>query len=149
MPLYEYLCKRGHSHDELHKYPAPEKVKCNQCRCNATKQVCMPQKTAGRWGDSGGKYIPALGGTYTSQQAQKVAKERGLVHEADLPSGYIDSKLNSEWDEARAHDKTIAKFKDLKAQHGDASRAWAETFSVDEMKKSGTLKEGAANGTGT
>jgi len=146
MPVYEYRCKRGHSHDLLHKYPPPERVKCNQCRCNAQKQVSMPQKTAGRWGDTGGKFIPALGGTYTPHQAAKIAKDRGLVHESDLPSGFIDSKLNSEWDDARAHDKTMAKFKDLKAQHGDASRAWAETFSVDEMKKTGTLKEDAANG---
>jgi hypothetical protein len=146
MPMYEYTCKRGHSHDELHKYPPPEKVKCDKCRCNAHKQVPMPQKTAGRWGDTGGKYIPALGKTLTPYQAAQEAKKRGLVHESDLPSGYIDSKLNAEWDDARSHEKTMAKFQDLKTQHGDASKAWAETFSVDEMKKSGTLKEDVANG---
>ena len=147
MPIYEYTCKRGHQHDELHKYPPPETVKCNQCRCNAKKQVSMPQKTAGRWGDTGGKYIPAFGKVLTPHQAAAEAKKRGLVHESDLPSGYIDSKLNKEWDDARAHDATMAKFKELKKTHnGDASRAWAETFSVDEMKKSGTLKEDVANG---
>lgn len=141
MPMYPYMCKHGHEHDELHKYPPPDKVKCNQCRCNAKRQVCAPQRTAGRWGDSGAKYVPAFGKELTTQQAEKEARKRGLIHESDLPSGFIDSKINSEWNEARAHDKTMQKFKDLKAQHGDASRAWAETFSVDEMKKSGALSD--------
>lgn len=146
MPVYEYSCQNGHSHDELHKYPPPEVVWCNQCKSNAFKQVSMPQKTAGRWGDTGGKYIPALGKVLTPHQAAAEAKRRGLVHESDLPSGYIDSKLNKEWDDARQHDATMAKFKELKTSTGDASRAWAETFSVESMKQSGALKEDAANG---
>lgn len=146
MPLYEYTCKRGHKHDELLKYPPPEKVKCNQCRCNAYKVVSMPAKTAGRWGDTPAKFIPALGGAYTTQQAEKVARERGLVSEHDLPKGFIEDKMNKEWNEAREHEKTMTKFKDLKTQHGDASRAWAEVYSVDEMTKQGTLQEGQANG---
>lgn len=106
----------------------------------------MPQKTAGRWGDTAAKFIPALGGSYTTVQAEKVAREKGLVSEHDLPKGFIEDKMNKEWNEARQHDATMKKFKDLKTQHGDASRAWAETFSVDEMTKNGTLQEGIANG---
>jgi len=146
MPLYEYTCKRGHYHDELHKWPPPEKVKCNQCRCSAYKQVPYPAKTAGRWGDTQSKFIPAFGRELTTMEAEKEAKKRGLVSEHDLPKGFIEDKLNQEWNDARQHDATMTKFKDLKAQHGDASRAWSEVFSVDEMKKQGTLKEDAANG---
>lgn len=141
MPIYSYECKRGHTHDELMKYPPPETVKCDQCRCNAHKQVSMPAKTAGRWGDTAAKFIPALGGSYTTVQAEKLAASKGLVSEHDLPKGFIEDKMNKEWNEARQHDATMSKFKQLKAQHGDASRAWSEVFSVDEMKKSGSLKE--------
>lgn len=104
--------------------------------------MTMPAKTAGRWGDTSAKFIPALGGAYTPHQAAAVAKSRGLVHESDLPSGYIDSRLNAEWDDARAHEATMQKFKDLKKENnGDASIAWAETFSVDNMIQDGTLTE--------
>jgi len=147
MPLYEFRCKRGHGHDELHKWPPPDKVKCDKCRCNAHKQVSMPQKTAGKWGDTSAKYISAFGKELTSTQAAAEAKKRGLVHEADLPKHFIEDRLDKESQEAQAHNKTMEKFQELKKTHdGDASRAWSETFSVDEMKKSGTLKEDAANG---
>lgn len=147
MPLFEFRCSRGHSHDELHKYPPPETVKCDKCRCKARKQVSMPQKTAGKWGDTGAKFISAFGKEMTSSQADAEARKRGLVHEADLPRHFIDDRLDKEWQDARQHDATMEKFKGLKKAHdGDASRAWSETFSVDEMKKSGTLKEDAANG---
>lgn len=147
MPIYEFRCSRGHSHDELHKYPPPETVKCDKCRCKARKQVSMPQKTAGKWGDTSAKFISAFGKEMTSSQAAAEAKKRGLVHEADLPKHFIEDRLDKEWQDARQHDATMEKFKELKKTHdGDASRAWSETFSVDEMKKSGTLKEDAANG---
>lgn len=149
MPVYEFRCDRGHSHDELHKWPAPQSVTCGACQGNAVRQVSMPQRTAGKWGDTGARFISAFGKEMTSTQADAEAKKRGLVHEADLPKHFIDDRLDKEWQDARQHDKTIATFQDLKKAHnGDASRAWAETFSVEEMKKSGTLKEDAANGTG-
>jgi hypothetical protein len=108
----------------------------------------MPQRTAGKWGDTGARFISAFGKEMTSTQADAEAKKRGLVHEADLPKHFIDDRLDKEWQDARQHDKTIATFQDLKKAHnGDASRAWAEVFSVEEMKKSGTLKENDANGT--
>lgn len=147
MPLFEFRCDRGHSHDELHKWPPPQSVTCGACQGNAVRQVSMPQRTAGKWGDTGAKFISAFGKELTSSQAAAEAKKRGLVHEADLPKHFIDDRLDKEWQDARQHDATMERFKELKKTHdGDASRAWSETFSVDEMKKSGTLKEDAANG---
>jgi len=147
MPIYEFSCQNGHSQDELHKWPPPQVVGCKECKSNAFRQVSMPQKTAGKWGDTGARFISAFGKEMTSSQADAEAKKRGLVHEADLPKHFIDDRLDKEWQDARQHDKTMEKFKELKNAHnGDASRAWSETFSVDEMKKSGTLKEDAANG---
>jgi hypothetical protein len=147
MPLYSYVCYQGHTHDELHKWPPPSEVKCGRCDSIALKEMPYPAKTAGRWGDTGAKFIPAFGKELTSSQAAAEAKKRGLVHEADLPKNFIEDRLDKEWQDARQHDKTMEKFKELKKAHdGDASRAWSEVYSVDEMKKSGTLKEDAANG---
>lgn len=146
MPLYDFHCEE---HDDWEALVSRDTltIPCPQCGADCKRLISAPAKTAGRWGDTGGKFIPALGGVYTPHQAAKVAKAKGLVHESDLPSGYIDSKLNKEWDDARQHDATMSKFKELKTQHGgDASRAWSEVFSVDNMKKQGTLKEDAANG---
>lgn len=106
----------------------------------------MPQKTAGKWGDTGAKFISAFGKEMTSSQADAEARKRGLVHEADLPRHFIEDRLEGERQDAADHNATMTKFKDLKAQHGDASRAWTELYSVGEMKKAGTLKEDAANG---
>ncbi|CAB5223767.1 Putative regulatory protein, FmdB, Zinc ribbon domain containing protein [uncultured Caudovirales phage] len=147
MPIYEFSCKNGHSHDILHKWPAPQVVVCQLCKSDAVRQVSMPQKTAGKWGDTSAKFISAFGKEMTSSQAAAEAKKRGLVHEADLPKHFIEDRLDKEWQDARQHDKTMEKFNELKKTHdGDASRAWSEVYSVDEMKKSGTLKEDAANG---
>lgn len=142
MPIYTYACKRGHIHDELLKYPPPETVKCDKCRCKAGRLVTMPAKTAGRWGDTTAKFIPAFGKEMTSSQAAIEAKKRGLIHEADLPPHFIDDRLAKQDAEAAEHNKTMELFKQNKAANGgDASIAWADTFSVENMTKSGTFKE--------
>ena len=149
MPIYSYKCSRGHTHDELYKWPPPESMKCgyvtstlSKCRCKSKRLVTMPAKTAGRWGDTSAKYIPAFGKELTTVQAEKEARRLGLVSEYDLPRHYIEDKLADQDADAALHLKTMSNFETVKKETGDASRAWAETFSTERMISDGNLNSG-------
>jgi hypothetical protein len=104
----------------------------------------MPAKTPGRWGDSASKYISAFGREMTSMEAASEAKKRGLVSEHDLPKNYIEDKLESQDADAASHNGIMKDFVEKKKEfNGDASRAWTEVFSTENMVKSGALDSAA------
>lgn len=77
-------------------------------------------------------------------EADAEAKRRGLVSEHDLPKNYIEDKLEAQDADAASHNKTIKDFVEKKKEfNGDASRAWTEVFSTDNMVKNGTLDAAA------
>lgn len=77
-------------------------------------------------------------------EAAKEAEKRGLVSEHDLPKNYIEDRLEAQDAEAAAHNATMKDFVEKKAEfNGDASRAWSEVFSQDNMVKNGTLDAAA------
>lgn len=42
MPVYEYLCTRGHSYEKTEGFSAPSTQKCTQCGARARRQISMP-----------------------------------------------------------------------------------------------------------
>jgi putative FmdB family regulatory protein len=143
MPLFDYKCAE-HGKFEDWQHWSVENVPCPKCSQPATKQVSMPAKTPGRWGDSATKYISAFGREMTSMEAAKEAEKRGLVSEHDLPKNYIEDRLEAQDADAASHNATMKDFVEKKAEfNGDASRAWSEVFSTDNMVKAGTLDSAA------
>lgn len=142
MPIFDYKCEQ-HGRFEDWQHWSVESLPCPKCSQPSKKCVSMPAKTPGRWGDSASKYIPAFGREMTSMQAAAEAEKRGLVSEHDLPKNYIEDKLEAQDADAAEHNNLMKKFVDTKeACGGDASRAWTEVFSVDNMVKAGTLDAG-------
>ncbi len=42
MPVYEYLCNKGHSYEKTEGFSAPSTQKCTQCGARARRQISMP-----------------------------------------------------------------------------------------------------------
>ena len=42
MPVYEYLCKKGHHYDKAESFNAPTSQKCITCGAPAKRQISMP-----------------------------------------------------------------------------------------------------------
>ena len=141
MPLRDFRCPQHGAFEDLVHYSVTD-MPCPKCSQMSKVLLSAPARTAGRWGDTGARYISAFGKELTPMQADAEARKRGLVHERDLPQHFIEDKLASEWKDARDHDKVMEKFTENKRlAGGDASQAWAETFSVDAMEKSGLISE--------
>ena len=143
MPRYDFKCIQHGLFEDLVPW-TQDTLPCPQCSQPSTKQVCMPAKTPGRWGDSASKFIPAFGREMTYMEADIEAKKRGLVSEHDLPKNYIEDKLEAQDADAASHNATMKDFVEKKKEfNGDASRAWTEVFSTDNMVKNGTLDAAA------
>lgn len=143
MPIFDYKCEQ-HGKFEDWQHWSVESLPCPKCSQPSRKCVSMPAKTPGRWGDSASKFIPAFGREMTSMEAEIEAKKRGLVSEHDLPKNYIEDKLEAQDADAASHNATIKDFVEKKKEfNGDASRAWTEVFSTDNMVKNGTLDAAA------
>jgi putative FmdB family regulatory protein len=42
LPVYEYLCKKGHRYEKAEGFSAPTSQKCTQCGAPAKRQISMP-----------------------------------------------------------------------------------------------------------
>ena len=73
-------------------------------------------------------------------QRDRIMKKKGLVRQEDLPSHFIEDTMEKEAKESQQHEANVKKFKSNLAKH-EPGRAIAETFSVPEMRKQGTLTD--------
>jgi|TARA_R110002051_G_scaffold152207_1_gene224830 hypothetical protein len=153
MPLFDYFCGE-HVHEALFlpREEVPEDIKCPVCGDVATKQLSMPASTPGRWGDQTGKfgvngfYDRGLGARYqTSMQREKIMDAKGLVPESSFGKHHVEDTLQRQTAHQKQQDANIARYKNnVKKFEGDKGRAIAETFTVAEMKKNGTMAKDAA-----
>ena len=136
----------------LPKEEVPDSIDCPQCGQLALKQLSMPASTPGRWGDQTGKYgvdgfyDRGLGARYqTSMQREAIMEKKGLVSTGDFDKHFVEDTLQRQTAYQKQQDANIARYKaNMKKFDGDKSRAVAETFSIAEMKKQGTLAQDAA-----
>ena len=153
MPLFDYFCGE-HVHEALFmpKEEVPCSIKCPECDKESIKQVSTPAHTPGRWGDQTGKYgvngffDRGLGARYhTSMQREALMDKKGLVSTGDFDKHHVEDSLQRQVVAENQADANIARYKsNLNKFEGDKSRAVAETFSISEMKKQGTLSQDAA-----
>jgi len=151
MPMYKIVCATcSYEDEELLKLSERESFLAeNECSCGGALSfgLTVISKTAGRWGDTGlagstinGVYDHQLGCWYsTSMERDKILKERGLISESDLPSGFVDDKIREQANEDRKFDnmsKTYrAKLEKDGATYGVASKAIAEMLPAHQMLK--------------
>ena len=153
MPLLDYFCGE-HVNEALFlpREEVPDSIKCPQCGELALKQLAMPALTPGRWGDQTGKYgvdgfyDRGLGARYqTSMQREAIMEAKGLVSTNDFDKHHVEDTLQKQLAHEKQSDANLARYKsNLKKFEGDKSRAVAETFTISEMKKQGTLAKDAA-----
>tara|TARA_R100000664_G_scaffold3143_6_gene7306 strand:+ start:2062 stop:2532 length:471 start_codon:yes stop_codon:yes gene_type:complete len=153
MPLFDYFCGE-HVHEALFlpKEEVPDSIECPQCGRTAIKQLSIPASTPGRWGDQTGKYgvdgfyDRGLGARYqTSMQREAIMEKKGLVSTGDFDKHLVEDTLQRQSAHQKQQDANIARYKaNMKKFEGDKGRAIAETFSVAEMKKQGTMAQDAA-----
>ncbi len=153
MPLFDYFCG-AHVHEALFlpKEEVPNSIECPKCGKISLKQMPMPASTPGRWGDQTGKYgvdgffDRGLGARYqTSMQREAIMEAKGLVSTNDFDKHHVEDTLQKQLAHEKQQDANLARYKsNLKKFEGDKTRAVAETFTVSEMKKQGTLSQDAA-----
>lgn len=137
MPLAVYKCDAGHGTERLFKYSErPVEIVCPRCGGRACLNVAAtfrPAKTAGKWGESAGRFDRGLG-CYVrdSRHRDQVMAAKGLVAETDMPNGYADSLVQAQINEKVQHDRDMSRLQaNLKEYKDDPGAAWAETFPVD------------------
>lgn len=153
MPLFDYFCGE-HVHEALFlpKDEVPDSIECPQCGEPSLKQVSVPAHTPGRWGDQTGKYgvdgfyDRGLGARYqTSMQREAIMEKKGLAPESSFGKHHVEDCLQKRTAHQRQQDANLARYKaNVKKFEGDKGRAIAETFTVAEMKKQGTMAQDAA-----
>ena len=153
MPLFDYFCGE-HVHEALFlpKEEVPESISCPDCGKTSNKQMSVPANTPGRWGDQTGKYgvngffDRGLGARYhTSMQREALMEKKGLVSTGDFDKHHVEDSLQRQFAAESQADANIARYKsNLSKFEGNKTRAVAETFSISEMKKQGTLSQDAA-----
>jgi|TARA_R110000751_G_scaffold8840_2_gene34358 hypothetical protein len=153
MPLFDYFCGE-HVHEALFlpKEEVPDSIKCPECDNDSYKQISIPAHTPGRWGDQTGKYgvngffDRGLGARYqTSMQREALMDKKGLVSTGDFDKHHVEDTLQRQCAHQKQQDLNIARYKNnVKKFEGDKGRAIAETFTVAEMKKNGTMAKDAA-----
>ena len=147
MPLFEYECPDQHVTEVLLRVrEIPPSMVCS-CGQLARKIISAPAFTPGRWGDQtgtygvNGYYDKSLGATYSnSMQRDRIMKRKGLVRQEDLPNHFIEDTMEKEAKESQQHEANVKTFKSNLTKH-EPGRAIAETFSVPEMRKQGTLTD--------
>ena len=154
MPLFDYCCGR-HTTEELF-FPneqIPEEKPCSKCGGRAIRMLPVVAKTPGRWGDQTGKYgvngffDRGLGATYyNSMEKEKLMDAKGLTTLSSFGDDYVDDSLDKQTESDLRHERNIKTFKAKMAKTGgDAGKAIAETFTLSEMRKQGTLTDTGVN----
>lgn len=95
MALFEYRCPANHVTEELFrgKDVVAATVVCH-CGAVATKALPRIARTPGRWGESGASWNHGLGCVVNGQKdIDRICNERGLVPLSDLPSDYLQTRM--------------------------------------------------------
>jgi hypothetical protein len=78
-------------------------------------------------------------------QREAIMEAKGLVSTNDFDKHHVEDTLQKQLAHEKQADANLARYKsNLKKFEGDKSRAVAETFTISEMKKQGTLARDAA-----
>jgi len=144
--MFEYTCKNGHITEEL--FFVGEKIKAwMKCQCGkrAMKQIPLTAKMTHMWmgqcetNGVNGYYDAGLGCTvHSAHEADKIAKEKGLVRETDLGSHWWDDNMNKQKADADKHNATVKTYQDnIKKFDGNKEKAVQETFPAHEMLAEG------------
>jgi len=143
MPVYDYVCYTcKKKEDHLVKWDKKDEVKCATCDKLMLRQLSAPLRTPGRWGDSGGGYDRSLGRHFNNSiEKEKYIRDNGLIAASDFGGvSFVDSIVEREEAKHVQHEKDVETLRDmLKSTGGDQSKAYAETFSVDNLKAKGLL----------
>ena len=171
MPFYEFKCKDCDSEFEelMGSYEEKEPwLKEHRCSCGGQLQTMISKiaRTVSLWGDQtgtygvNGVYNRGLGCmVYNDKDMEQKAKARGLVpyhqaYDASTFHEHLDTVAESDVKKFEQHNRNVVKYTDLLDKYGKDEqgkmRAQAETFTVESMKKAGTLvesnKTGVVNG---
>ena len=155
MPIHGYKCPDGHYSEELFRNAGlvTKQITCRYCDQLADKQLSAPAFTPGRWGDQMGKYgvngffDRGLGASYSnSMERERIADAKGLAPASDFDQHHAADCMEKQQAADNQHTKNMEKYKSSLKDHGDQGRAIAETFSVGEMRKQGTLKDSGVRG---
>ena len=155
MPIHVYKCPDEHMSEELFRNVGlvTPQITCRYCDQKADKQVSAPSHTPGRWGDQTGKYgvngffDKGLGATYaTSMEKDRIMESKGLASAGDFDKHQAEDHMEKQRANEAQHDKNMGKYKSRIKKHGDKGRAIAETFSIKEMRKQGTLTDSGVRG---
>jgi len=142
MPAYDFMCYTCNKQtDRLCKYEAREAQFCRDCNAKLKPLLSAPQRTPGRWGDTGGGYDRSLGRHFNnSMEKEKYIRANGLVAASDFGGvSFVDNIVEKEEAKFVQHEKDMEIFKGVVSSGGDLSKAYAETYSVDNLKARGLL----------
>lgn len=149
MPVYEYMCYTCKKQsDRLCKYENKDNQFCRDCDGKLKALLTAPQRTPGRWGDSGGGYDRSLGRHFNnSMEKEKYIRANGLVAASDFGGvSFVDGIVEKEEAKHVQHERDMEVFKDVVSKGGDLSKAYAETYSVDSLKARGLLDADVKSG---
>jgi putative FmdB family regulatory protein len=142
MPVYDFMCYTCKKQtDRLCKYETKDNQLCRDCNGILKPLLSAPAKTPGRWGDTGGGFDRSLGRHFNnSMEKEKYIRANGLVAASDFGGvSFVDGIVEKEIAVHTQHEKDIAVFKDVVSSGGDLSKAYTETYSVDNLKARGLL----------
>ncbi len=94
MPVYEYLCTKGHAYEKTEGFSAPVTQKCTKCSSRARRQISMPAvifKGSGFYStDNRGSAPPSNGGSSST------SSDNGKASTKSDGAGSTDSASKTE-----------------------------------------------------
>lgn len=142
MPIHEYTCECGAMAEDLFRVDeAPDTIPCPRCDGELLRQVSLPSKTPGRWGDQTGKhgvngfYDRGLGARYHNHlQRDRIAKQRGLIPLDDLGADWWERNTEKQLAEKKRDEDLAKSLKDTATKYGgNMARAVAEVMPARDI----------------
>ena len=142
MPLYPFVCPSCGSRVEV-LCKVSEKPSSLDCDCGdvARQQVSRVARTRGSWGGVDTGYFDRGLGQWvdSSREADKIAKERGLVRATEFDKDFIEDSLEDFGNEQRQLEKDSQEYQSKVAAGMDKAEAAADVFSVSKLQQRGML----------
>lgn len=142
MPLYPYHCPKCGAYEEVlcSVESKPMGLDCD-CGKDMLPVVTMPARTPGQWGGvDSGYFDRGLGQWVNSyREADKIAKEKGLVRASDFDDKFIEDSVDKFGTEQKALEADRKEYRSYVDSGMDAGEAAAKTFSVSKLKERGML----------
>ncbi len=100
MPVYEYLCTKGHAYEKTEGFSAPATQKCTQCTARARRQISMPAvifKGSGFYStDNRGSGPPNNGGSSSDGASPSTPSDNGKASKKSDGAGSTESASKTE-----------------------------------------------------